>query len=113
MSRDLYEFTWPVTPDGYAWQHVKSPAQHYWVLTWPHMGGTKGRVYQPLREFTGLFRTFAFTRPDRDSILAFAKRFGRLGCGTAEISIFRLAFSCVCGEDLEPRTWCHYAACAL
>lgn len=85
MSRDLYEFTWLVTPDGYAWQHQKAPAHSEWVLRWPHMGGTKGRVYQPLRECTGLFRTFAFTRPDRDSILAFAKRFGRLGCGTVEI----------------------------
>ena len=29
------------------------------------------------------------------------------------LSVFRLGFSCVCGEGLEHLSWCHYAACAL
>jgi hypothetical protein len=31
----------------------------------------------------------------------------------AYFSIFRLSFSCVCGEDLELLSWRHYAACAM
>jgi hypothetical protein len=39
------------------------------------------------------------TRPDPGRLVSF--------------SIFRLTFSCVCGEGLEPLSCCHYAACAL
>jgi hypothetical protein len=80
MGRDLYDFTWPVPSGGIAWQEVATARGPLWLLTEGKAWTPGRRFYEPLKDYSGLFRVFAFTPPDRDSILAFANRFGRLGC---------------------------------
>lgn len=81
MTHNLYELRWPVLAGQYTWQKVPTARGPLWLLTWPRRAGSaSASTYEPLQNFSGLFRTFAFTRPDRESILDFANRFGRLGC---------------------------------
>src|SRR4051794_3004026 len=86
MDRLPFEFTWSVDEAGYAWADPAggpaSPQADAWHRELRPFGNYfVARCYQPLREYTGLFRTFADvdTGPDGTGIIRFADRFGRLG----------------------------------
>src|SRR5262249_10502563 len=72
-------FTWPVAVKGYEWLEFPDYSRTVWLLQpiqkWPV------RHYEPLKEYTGLFRTFAKVEPTKEGILAFANQFGVLGAG--------------------------------
>jgi hypothetical protein len=67
------EFVWQVAVDGYEWDGAE-----YERCLFP-AGPWRTREYQPLKEFSGLFRTFAATPPTEEGILAFANQYGHLG----------------------------------
>jgi DNA-binding NarL/FixJ family response regulator len=73
--KDDDDFQWPVAVNGYKW-HADSDLGMITLVPvkeWPL------RHYKPLKEFTGLFRTFAELKPDKETILAFANRYGPMG----------------------------------
>jgi hypothetical protein len=72
-------FTWPVAVKGYEWLGFPGAGPMDWHLRaiqkWPL------RHYEPLKEYTGLFWTFAKVEPTKEGVLAFANQFGVLGAG--------------------------------
>lgn len=92
MSLDVYSFTWQTMKPGFGWIHAYVMEVHgevtktkEWILV---MGSAIDRTimyfkpYSPLTEFPGLYRTFAeLPFDDRDAILDFANKYGRLGIG--------------------------------
>src|SRR5947209_1749430 len=70
----MTDFTWRVAVGGYRWQD--SPDGPALV---PAGGAWREREYQPLEEFTGLFRTFADADPSPEGFLRFANEYGPLG----------------------------------
>ena len=72
-------FTWPVAVKGYEWREYPDGVGTFWGLypiqKWPV------RHYEPLKEYTGLFWTFAKVEPTKEGVLAFANQFGVLGAG--------------------------------
>jgi hypothetical protein len=85
MAMNL-EFAWNVNADGYTWVKVPidlsvtvSATQWRLAEICPPAGQPSTRLYEPLRDFTGLFLTLADTEPTRDGIVKFASRFGCLG----------------------------------
>ena len=94
MASDVYSFLWSVPQGGYHWVEVKVfvddgdgsrlEDQPRLVLTDGTAIGQMTRIkqYAPLKECTGLYRTFAqIPFQDRDAILAFANEYGNLGIG--------------------------------
>src|SRR4051812_31417765 len=87
MTTAAIELYWSVAEAGYVWQ---APPMHavdihdrgtYRSVLKPADGACLFRLYQPLSDFTGLFRTFAAINPGPrgEGIIAFANRFGPLG----------------------------------
>ncbi|MFZ5768638.1 MAG: hypothetical protein ACOY3F_08080 [Bacillota bacterium] len=78
---DFFRFLWSVPTHGFRW--VRGTAQasgvedDYLAENQPE-GLGKHELYQPLRMFTGLFRTFADTPPTKEGILRFANKYGHL-----------------------------------
>jgi hypothetical protein len=73
----MVHFFWHVAVSGYRWRDHDENG--YAQADLQPIGWPNARQYEPLREFTGLFRTFAETEPTREGILGFANRFGPLG----------------------------------
>src|SRR5690242_10989225 len=67
------EFVWQVAVGGYEWDGPEYDRHLYPAGPW------RTREYQPLKEYSGLFRTFAATPPTEEGILAFANQYGHLG----------------------------------
>jgi Helix-turn-helix domain len=76
----MTDFIWRVATHGHVWRASAPLARpttierflgpyHEWDV----------REYEPLREHTGLFQTFAYTEPTEEAILAFADEYGPLG----------------------------------
>jgi hypothetical protein len=87
---NLTQFTWGVCQEGHSWKATTHGGSEYWFLTRPI--DPAFRYYAPLKEQSGLFRTFAGLPPERPEILKFADTFGLLGIGkpntvTAEPSV--------------------------
>ncbi len=94
------EFLWLLSSGGYSWQNGTSTTGIVgrWLVMEPETVEVAPRVvasivadralnsrsYQPLREYTGLFRIFAKTKPTEEGVLAFANRFGGLFSESAE-----------------------------
>jgi hypothetical protein len=87
MASDVYSFFWPVPKAGYEWIQAKIQPGYdptaeqtpQWVLTPVGIVQTM-QPYSPLKEFSGLYRTFSQLPPeDRDAILAFANKYGDFG----------------------------------
>ena len=79
------EFVW-YRKTGLAWRrgHIVDEARRIEPVAQPMLVSElaePGHEYMPLREHSGLFRTFADLEPDSDAILNFAREFGRLGVG--------------------------------
>ncbi len=80
-------FTWKVAIKGYDWgkEFVSPKFGSGWQAI--HRGESlapvewKFRTYEPLKEHSGLFRTFAATPTSREAIRAFASEYGHLGEG--------------------------------
>lgn len=70
------KFKWTVAPSGYRWGSSSSRAEDDAVLLPLQDEGP--RETSPVDDHTGLFRTFADAKPDRENILLFADRHGRL-----------------------------------
>ena len=51
------------------------------------VSGRDGRLSTPLTQETGLFRTLANTRPDREGVCQFASRFGLLGIDAVPVQV--------------------------
>lgn len=51
------------------------------------VSGRDGRLSTPLTQETGLFRTLANTRPDREGVCQFASRFGLLGIDAVPVEV--------------------------
>ena len=84
MNESMYCLFWNVAPGSYYFQKREYPRTTLTLLRWRRLYAPQEvRVYEPFREFSGLFRDFASTAPTQDGILAFADRFGRLGCDRA------------------------------
>jgi hypothetical protein len=109
VGSTLFDFTWSVDEEGYSWGELPAglagssdPARYHCVLK-PAEVSVRVRQYQPLHDFTGLFRTFAaiLPGPEGEGIIAFANRFGPLGSPPMG---FRLTAP---GMDLPqtPDTW--------
>jgi hypothetical protein len=86
MDKLPFDFTWTVDEAGYGWADPAGgpapPQPDAWHRALQPVGNYfLARHYKPLREFTGLFRTFADIHPGPDGtgIIRFADRFGRLG----------------------------------
>jgi hypothetical protein len=90
------QFRWHVAEHGYAWldAHAVDASDQMREPFLTHgrpigAGGFRSMKYHPLAAFSGLFRVFAETQPDRDGIKAFADRFGPLGPDVAtEIPLY-------------------------
>jgi len=79
-------FFWEIPKAGHRWIQTHAMGQApdlSWHYLTPAHGTGSERVltlrYHPLSAYSGLFRNFAATAPDRDAIKAFADRFGVLG----------------------------------
>jgi hypothetical protein len=57
--------------------------------------GSGGRFYDPLREHSGLFKTFAATEPSEAAILSFADKYGSLGLAHETGSFLNLGIGMV------------------
>ncbi len=81
MADPFFQFHWEVPVTGFRWVERKEDGEARWVLAHhePAARPAPTRRYAPLREYTGLFRTFAATPTTKAGILAFANRYGRLG----------------------------------
>lgn len=84
MSKPRVEFAWDVAESGYQWLEglpllPGAPAGLYLTERPPGKAGRRVRRYEPLREHTGLFRTFADTETTPEGILQFADAYGLLG----------------------------------
>jgi len=75
-------FQWSVAADGYTWLSTTPPGEQkeglFLSTAAPTGSPVRMRRYFPFEE-TGMFRDFAATSPDRESIKAFADRYGLLG----------------------------------
>jgi hypothetical protein len=90
MSIDVYSFTWAVPEGGYKWIQACALGTHgmenkqRWMLTDGRPPGKSHmrKLYSPLTDFPGLYRTFAkLPLGDYEAILAFANQYGNLGIG--------------------------------
>ncbi len=83
MSDSFFQFHWEVPETGFRWVERKEDGEPRWVLAYhePAARPAPTKRYAPLREHTGLFRTFAATPTTKAGILAFANKYGRLGTG--------------------------------
>jgi hypothetical protein len=99
MANEVFDFRWRVPEDGFKWVEARVYVNEggadprrlrhdsrleekpQWVLSDGVAVGTRYvvRQYNPLRMFTGLFRTFAAVDPTREAILTFANTYGDLG----------------------------------
>lgn len=93
MAADVYRFTWSVNKAGYHWAEGgamphggRSKKKLKWMLTSGSNSAfmvppyTATKIYSPLTEFPGLYRTFcSLPFADREAILAFANKYGLLG----------------------------------
>jgi hypothetical protein len=81
MESMLGEFTWEVSIAGYGVTTATDPTSGKttsWIVRKDRDKPGGSRRYHPLRDHTGLFRTFADTDPKPAGLLSFANRFGRL-----------------------------------
>jgi hypothetical protein len=81
---ELTDFAWEVAEGGHKWMRGEVIAQPSFVcevLTHEHAVGIPYPVlrYSPLHGSPGLFKNFAELQIDRDSIKAFADKYGMLG----------------------------------
>ena len=84
MANELFGFEWDRAVQGYEWFQIESAKESFlpsepgdeWLLKTKN-GGRE--TYRPLEEFTGLYRTFAALRPEKQSVLDFASKSGYLG----------------------------------
>jgi hypothetical protein len=74
---DLYELT----------ERRWRPGKEKWLdaMIQAPFGGPEVRVYHPLEEETGLFRTFADLEPVPDAFLSFTRAYGRLGVNVCHV----------------------------
>ena len=86
MAEDLFGFAWYVHKEGYAWIRTREVLNGekerrgiYLAEDSTRSGKDERERYQPLRDHSGLFRTFAETEPTKEGILGFANRHGQLG----------------------------------
>ena len=89
MANQFFDFEWSVAPERHRWRKVApSDAERLnrakgagWVLVEVDRSESSDAPhrYEPLRDATGLFRTFASTAPTKKGVLAFAKEYGLLG----------------------------------
>ena len=91
MAPRLLQFSQFVPASGFQWVEARPIIRGLRVRKRPDlflvrasglwMEHRQGRVYDPMREETGLFRNFAELESSPDAILAFANRYGELGEG--------------------------------
>ena len=91
MTDRLTQFRWRVAEAGYTWKQIPDGSGS-WFLTRPI--DCSHRYNAPLKEQSGLYKTFASLPPKRPEILKFADGFGLLGIGgpdtvTAEPSVWQ------------------------
>ena len=88
MANQFFDFEWNVAPEGHGWQKVAPSDEERlshakgagWVLVEADSSESSDvpRRYEPLRDDTGLFRTFASTAPTKKGVLGFANEYGLL-----------------------------------
>src|SRR5947207_2648590 len=77
-----WDFIWFVGTNGHHWIEARaagSDSEDLFLSDLVPVGSTGYRPTRPLRDHSGLFREFAATPRDKDSIKAFADRNGLLG----------------------------------
>jgi hypothetical protein len=88
MPDELTAFSWAVTDSGYSWtvapiaMDFQAEQREERVLTDLVPVSTPVQItrYNPLKMYTGLFRTFAFdVSPTEDGVRSFANKYGLLG----------------------------------
>jgi hypothetical protein len=82
----VVEFVWerPAKRKGFAWEETDSGETRL-----ARVEGAPFETYKPLKDCTGLFRTFANLSQDPAVMLAFANRYGALGYGWDRMGLFR------------------------
>ncbi len=80
------DFSWerPAKAKGFAWQETNAGEMRL-----VRIEGVPFKSYRPLRECTGLFRTFADLAPDNAAMLGFANRYGNLGSGWDVLALWK------------------------
>jgi hypothetical protein len=78
MLNVVIEFVWerPAKRKGFAWQDTETDD-----VRLVRVEGAAFVPYEPLKECTGLFRTFGDLTPEPGAMLSFANRYGALGSG--------------------------------
>jgi hypothetical protein len=86
MATELTEFHWRVPAAGYRWMKGRSapgeqrqPTRKFLIADVPTAELTHVSEYNPLREFNGLFQTFAQTEVSEAGVSTFANKYGCLG----------------------------------
>jgi hypothetical protein len=98
MNEELLDLHWPVARAGYHWlpgypkqdsprtqrlRKASGDEPSWYLLARPQEAGEEGfREYTPFAVTPPLFRRLAGIEPSAEQILAFANRFGMLGCAT-------------------------------
>jgi hypothetical protein len=79
------EFVWerPTKRTGFAWQDTDAGETRL-----VRVEGAPFERYEPLKECTGLFHSFAALTPDPEAMLGFANRYGALGADWDELGLW-------------------------
>jgi hypothetical protein len=77
-----FEFTWTVPVLGFKWTRatqLKTKTEDTFLIDRLVIPPYRRLLYSPLRDCSGLFRTFSQVKPTRPGILKFANEYGQLG----------------------------------
>src|SRR5262245_35014147 len=82
----VFEFTWerPTKGKGFVWEEADTGETRL-----VRVEDASFKQYEPLKECTGLFRTFAGLLPQPAALLEFANRYGDLGRGWSTLSLWK------------------------
>lgn len=89
-----FHFDWPLHTDGYEIESVELMAGLLSTTKWRKVKfivpiGKETEIYQPLKEYSGLFQTFAGCGTSEKEILDFANRYGLLFAGDNNLASWR------------------------
>jgi endogenous inhibitor of DNA gyrase (YacG/DUF329 family) len=91
---ELFRFEWPVSVDGYQIEKVEVigagllGTETGETTECVYAIGKETEIYEPLKQYTGLFYDFSETEQNKTGILEFANRYGLLKHGPNELDMW-------------------------